>query len=236
MSLSIPAGLHFNLVILSVAERSKLLLAIGFDRELIVHVAIAALALLAVPLMSSAPPLKPCITAEPPCRAERDRELLGSPDSSRHGITSAQELLTPLSPLGDSGGLHGDRSGGSFVPTSPRSGSGVAAGVSTGVGSGSGSSPRDDVSLQLKREQERRERPLLSEVCAVLMIPHFWKILVAFSAGVGACIVYYLLLEEFLDSSGGANLEDAINLLVVAGSFGAIAVPASALLTPPIFV
>lgn len=230
MSLSIPAGLHSNLVILHVAERSKLLLAVDFDQELIAHVAVAALALLTVPLLSSAPPRKPCVTAEPPSNIEHKGGVPVSDDTPHLGITSAQDPLSPLSPFEDSSGSQGDRSGGTFVPTSPRSGSGVAGGVSMGAGSGAGSSPIDSISMQLKRERGRLEGPLLAELWAVLTFPHFWKVLVAFAAGVGAFIVYYLLLEEFLDSSGGANLEDAINLLVVGGSFGAIAVPASAAL------
>jgi hypothetical protein len=223
MSLSIPAGLHANFLILHLAERSKLLLAIEFDRELVIHVAIAALALVSAPLMSSAPPLKPCVTAEPPSKSEQDH--LSSADPSHPGIPLAQEPSAPLSTPGDSEGSQGDRSGGTLVGAAPH---GVASGVSTEVNFWS--SPGDKVQLQLQQERERLDGPLLAEVRAVLSCPHFWKVLLAFSAAMGACIVYYLLLEEFLDSSGGANLEDSINLLVVAGSFGAIALPASMLL------
>lgn len=216
MSLSIPAGLHSNLLIIHLSERSKMLLAIDFDRELIVHVAIAALALLAVPLLGAAPPSKPCITAEPPHQSERDLEDVASATSSQNGVSTAQELLAPLSPLGD----NTREQGGFCVPTSDAAGLGVAAVVS--------SSPQGTIPQQLKRERERLEGPLLAEVRTVLLFPNFWKILIAFSAGMGSCMVYYLLLEEFLDSVDGANLEDAINLPVVAGSFAAIAVPASA--------
>jgi hypothetical protein len=222
MSLSIPAGLHANFLILLVGERSKMLLAVDFNRELIVHVAIAAAALFSVAFMTSAPPLTPCITAELPATAAQDR--LDGADGPQPGTPLSQELSALSFTPSDCGGAHRERSVARFMPTSPQGGSRMASGVFT-VADFEGSQS-DKVPLQLLRERARLDRPLLAEVWGVLRFPHFWKALLAFAASMGAFIVYYLLVEEFLDSSGGATVEDAISFSTVAGSFGAIALPA----------
>lgn len=89
MCLAIPAGLHFNSLLHQWVESSGLEYSLQSARLLLLHVGVAALALICAPVLRSAPPLKPCITAEHPCG-------VGSrPDDG--ACVSERSLLSPLS-------------------------------------------------------------------------------------------------------------------------------------------
>lgn len=100
MCLAIPAGLHVNSLLHQWVESSGLEYSLQSARLLLLHVGVAALALICAPVLRSAPPLKPCITAEHPCgvgsRPDDDacvseRSLLSPPSRPASSLASSLE-------------------------------------------------------------------------------------------------------------------------------------------------
>lgn len=100
MCLAIPAGLHANSLLHQWVESSGLEHSLQSARLLLLHVGVAALALLCAPILHSAPPHKPCITAEHPCGVG------ARPDDDT--CLSERSLLSPLSRQGSSLTSSGD--------------------------------------------------------------------------------------------------------------------------------
>eukprot|EP00892_Ulva_mutabilis_P006412 jgi/Ulvmu1/4142/UM019_0121.1 len=108
MCLAIPAGLHFNSLLHRWVESSGLEYSLQSARLLLVHVGIAAMALVCAPILRSAPPHKPCITAEHPCgvsfRPEEhaclsERSLLSPPSHPSSSVVSSLEGGTDTAAL-----------------------------------------------------------------------------------------------------------------------------------------
>jgi hypothetical protein len=93
MCLSVPAGLHLNLLLHYCLEIADLQHASRMDRLLLLHVAVAAVAMLLVPLLQSAPPQKPCISAEQPRGRSEAFDNNGREDSNGQSV---HRMLMPI--------------------------------------------------------------------------------------------------------------------------------------------